>query len=204
MSVQASDIRRNYPIPNNIDKKLAVDIGANIGGFSMAYNNVFDEIIFFEANPKTYEIAKSNTIGYKNVSGYNFGVSAESGVKLKLMNHLNKSNNSVSCSPSITETGMPHWDEVIGEIETISLDSIYQMIGERRINFLKLDCENSEYEILLNKDLSNIDHISMELHWQMGEKKYNELIQYLDEFFIIKGDKRFIIEKNTMLYLDKK
>tara|TARA_R110000803_G_scaffold33746_1_gene73847 strand:- start:949 stop:1563 length:615 start_codon:yes stop_codon:yes gene_type:complete len=204
MSVQASDIKRNYPVPANIEKKLAVDIGANIGGFSMAYNNIFEEIIFFEANPPTFEIAKSNTKNYENVSGHNFGVSDESGKKIKLMNHFNKSNNSVSCSPSITEVGMTHWDEVIGEVDTISLEGIYKMVGDRRINFLKVDCENSEYEILLNKDLSKIDHISMELHWQMGKEKYNELIDFLEKSFTIKGDRSFVVDRNTMLYLDKK
>jgi FkbM family methyltransferase len=204
MSVQASDCRRNYPVPNNIEKKLAVDVGANIGGFSMAYNNLFDEIIFFEANPDTFKIAKSNTENFKNVTGYNFGVSGKDGEKLKLMNHFNRSNNSVSCSPSITETGMPHWDEVIGEVESISLEGIFKMIDNRRINFLKLDCENSEYEILLNKDLSNIDHISMELHSQMGESRYKELIAYLGKFFTIRGDTTYSTTKNTMLYLDKK
>tara|TARA_R110000772_G_scaffold17946_1_gene49815 strand:- start:56316 stop:56930 length:615 start_codon:yes stop_codon:yes gene_type:complete len=203
MSVGAADCRNAYPVGKDIVKDLAIDIGANIGGFSMAYHNEFKEIIFFEANPLTYLITKENTKDFENVTGHNLAVSDESGKTIKLMNHINKDNGSVSCSPSIT-SGNKDWVEDIGVTKTTCLEDIYEMIGDRRINFLKVDCENSEYEILLGKDLSRIDHISMELHWQMGEEKYKELISYLSEFFTIKGDTRFVVEKNTILQLNKK
>lgn len=204
MGVSADYCRQAYKVPDYIDSKLAIDIGANIGGFSIAYNNRFDKIIFFEANKPTFDKAVNNTKIYSNIEGYNLAVSDKSGKKLTLMNHLNQDEGSVSCSPSITETENPDWNDVIGTVETISIEDIHEMVGGARINFLKMDCENSEYEILLNKDLSKIDYIAMELHWQMGEKKYKELINYLSQFFNITGDTRFIHDRNTMLYLNKK
>lgn len=193
-----------YPIPKNIETKLAIDIGANIGGFSMAYNNVFDEIIFYEANTPTFKKAIENTKKFTNVKGYNLAVMDKSDLDVKLMNHYSNDDGSVSCSPTITENNNPDWNGVIGYIKTISLEDILKSIGNRRINFLKMDCENSEYEILLNKDLSRIDHISMELHCQMGETKHKELVTYLTSLFHIEGDIKYYKNKNSMIYLTKK
>lgn len=204
MSVDASYCRRAYPVTNKMGKDLAIDIGANIGGFSLAYHNTFKKIIFFEANPETYKTTQQNLKGFDNVSGYNLAVSDEANKTIKLMNHFSKDDGSVSCSPSITETGNKDWVEEIGYVKTIDLEGIYEMIGDQQIDFLKVDCENSEYEILLNKDLSRINHIAMELHWQMGKEKYNELLSYLEKDFTIKGDRRFVVDKNTMIYLNKK
>lgn len=204
MGVDINYCRSAYPVNPNIERGLAIDIGANIGGFSSAYNDRFDEIIYFEANPETFKITQENLKSYSNIRGFNLGVSDISGKKIKLMEHFSKDIGSVTCSPTITETGMPDWIGVIGEVETISLEGIYEMIGDRRINYLKLDCECSEYEILLNKDLSRIDYIAMELHAQMGIEKYNELINYLGTSFTIKGDRSYNKNRNTLLYLDKK
>lgn len=202
MGADSNYCKMAYPIPSGIGKKLAIDIGANIGGFSTAYHNEFEKIIFFEANPNAFEIAKNNTSGFKNVVGYNLAVSDVSGKKLKLMNHFSKDLGSVSCSPSITDINKD-WDESIGEIQTTSLEDIFKMINNQKIDYLKLDCENSEYEILMNKDLSNIDYIAMELHWQMGEKKYKELLAYVSKYFKVSGKTNFVVDKNTLIYLSK-
>jgi FkbM family methyltransferase len=202
MGADSKYCKEAYPIPEGINKKIAIDIGANIGGFSTAYHKDFEKIIFFEANPNAFEIAKNNTNNFKNVEGYNLAVSDESGKVLKLMNHFSKDLGSVSCSPSITGVNKD-WVESIGEIQTTSLEDIFKMIGNQRINYLKLDCENSEYEILMNKDLSNIDYIAMELHWQMGEEKYKELLDYVSKFFKVSGNTNFIVDRNTLIYLSK-
>ena len=204
MGVDVNYCRSAYPLKNKLSKNIAIDIGANIGGFSMAYHNVFNKILYFEANPKTYKITKENLKNYSNVEGFNLGVSDVSGKKIKLMNHFNKHNGSVTCSPAITKNGHKEWVEVIGETNTISLEDILNMINNERINYLKMDCENSEYEILLNKDLSKIDYIAMELHWQMGKEKYNELLEYLTKTFNIEGRTSFIEGSNTMVYLTNK
>jgi FkbM family methyltransferase len=202
MGADSNYCKLAYPIPQGIDKKLAIDIGANIGGFSTAYNDEFEKIIFFEANSKAFEIAKNNTKNFENVKGYNLAVSDESGKVLKLMNHFSNDLGSVSCSPSVTDIN-EDWVETIGDIKTISLEDIFKLVDNQKINYLKLDCENSEYEILMNKDLSNIDYIAMELHCQMGEKKYKELLDYVSKYFNISGNTSFRVDRNTLIYLSK-
>lgn len=202
MGVGSKYCRRAYPIPKNIKKNIAVDIGANIGGFSNAYHDKFEKIIFFEANPTTFKIASNNTSSLKNVIGYNLAVSDKSGKTLKLMSHFSNDLGSVSCSPSVIDINKD-WTERIGEVQTISLEDILEMINGERINFLKLDCENSEYEILMGKDLSKIDYIAMEIHCQMGENKYKNLLNHLSNFFKINGKLKYNKNENSLLYCHK-
>lgn len=203
MSVNAESCKKSYPVTNEHGKSIAVDVGANIGGFSMAYHKVFDKIIYFEANPETFKIAQSNLKSYSNVIGYNYAVSDEPNKIIPLFNHLNKDNGSVTCSPSVIKSKHPEWNDIIGEIHTISINEIYDMIGGEMIDYLKMDCENSEYEILLNKDLSRIKYIAMEIHWQMGQEKHNELLEYLSRFFSISGNSSFTKGYNQLIYLKK-
>jgi hypothetical protein len=55
----------------------------------------------------------------------------------------------------------------------------------------------------MNKDLSNIDYVAMELHCQMGEKKYKELLDYVSKYFKISGNTSYKLDKNTLIYLSK-
>ena len=73
----------------------------------------------------------------------------------------------------------------------------------RRISYINKIKTFKIYEILMNKDLSNIDYIAMELHWQMGEEKYKELLDYVSKFFKVSGNTNFIVDRNTLIYLSK-
>jgi hypothetical protein len=48
---------------------------------------------------------------------------------------------------------------------------------------MKIDCENSEYHLLMNKDLSKIKYIGMELHGQMGETNFYQLVNHILKYF---------------------
>jgi len=43
-----------------------------------------------------------------------------------------------------------------------------------------MDCETSEYNILINKDLSNIEFLSIEIHWQLGKERWDELLKHIN------------------------
>lgn len=48
---------------------------------------------------------------------------------------------------------------------------------------MKIDCENSEYHLLMNKDLSKIKYIGVELHHQMGKKNFDDLVNHILKYF---------------------
>lgn len=72
------------------------------------------------------------------------------------------------------------WDEseLICEAKSINIEDVIINCGGK-IDFLKIDCETSEYEFLLGKNLSNIKYIAIELHNQLGIEKYTELYNFL-------------------------
>jgi FkbM family methyltransferase len=73
---------------------------------------------------------------------------------------------------------------------TISLEDIFKLIGHDHIDYMKIDIEGSEYDFLLEKDLSNIALIAMEFHGsdqQIKDRlfahlgKYMHVWKYLDQ-----------------------
>ena len=50
----------------------------------------------------------------------------------------------------------------------------------------------------MNKDLSKIKFLGIELHWQMGKDKYDELLNYIGKFFnqAIPGDISWTYDMN--------
>lgn len=68
---------------------------------------------------------------------------------------------------------------IINEVETITLEDIYEHVDNNEIGYCKCDCEISEYQIFINKDLGPIRYLGIELHWQMGEERYDELLSHI-------------------------
>lgn len=174
-------VKKAYIIPNKIKKDIAVDVGANIGAFSIVNTNKFKKIISFEPSDYSYDECKKNIKELENCDVYKYAVSNKSNQQLKLKAY--KSSN-YSGNASTIESNL--WDNNNFEIvNTISLDDIFEKFNINRINYLKIDCEGGEYDFLMNKDLKNIDSIGIEIHLQLKEKA-TELYKYLlNDFNII-------------------
>jgi FkbM family methyltransferase len=70
----------------------------------------------------------------------------------------------------------------LGTVETISLNDIIKEHGE--IDYMKVDCEGCEWDLLYEKDLSKVKAIVTEIHGgYMGEDKKEKLINYLTSEF---------------------
>jgi FkbM family methyltransferase len=160
-----------YQVENLISHgKLCLDIGCNVGGFIIRNHNRFDNIIAYEASELNVQSCQMNLDmnGITNAVINRFAVGAEDGQILKLKK-LNTSDNCGSFGTvdfvwdkgPYTGTG---WEETEDseEVPTISLDTILKDFDN--VDFMKIDIEGAEYQFLINKDLSKIDIISMELH----------------------------------------
>ena len=165
----------SYFIPNECNNLTCVDVGANIGDFTLQNKDKFKKIHFYEPYKPCYDIIQSKIINLDHITGFNEAVYKEDNQKLQMVSHFNKEAGSNALQ---TEILNDHWDSTLGEVTTVSLLTILTRIGGH-INYLKCDCETSEYFLLLNQDLSQIDYIGIELHWQMGEERYNELINFI-------------------------
>lgn len=182
VDVRIDDVKHSYCVPQGIDNDVCVDVGGNVGAFSMVHYKDFKKIIAIE--PATYSyneyVKNMSKNGFDNVEVYQYAVSDVSNKILHLKPWLfgNESGNASTIESE-------QWDEnIYEEVISISLEDVFIKFNLFRINYLKIDCEGSEYDFLMNKDLSKIDYISIEIHNQLKEKA-QELFHYLQERFDI-------------------
>ena len=161
--------------PNDIKYGLVIDIGANIGVFTVLAGR-YAHVESYEPESNNYnllcqniETNKSNAIPFKLAVG-------KSGVST--INDLQ------GCS----QLGAPG-----EEVAVISINNILNKF--KNIDFLKIDCEGSEYDILediTHDNLSKCEHMGIEFHplWtdiykttvvEDGQNRYEEIIKKLNK-----------------------
>lgn len=178
----------SYTIPEECKGGLCIDAGCNIGAFPMAYRERFDKYICFDVFEKNINEAKKNTasIGV-DIEFVLKAVWSKSNEKINVLaynktdsNELEYFGNSgnIGCKEYICPNGAG-WrkENTIGAVETISLEEIINKYGT--INLLKIDVEGSEYDFLLDKDLSKINYIVGEFHYAQEEHK--ELVDHINK-----------------------
>jgi len=165
----------NYVIPPSIDKKVCVDMGSNIGTFTIEHHAKFEQVYCFEACYENYLKCRENTKNFPNVKVFHLAGFDKSHERVYIKKHV--SNDHGSCSI----INHPEWTDEKHPVETISIEDIIQMVGGK-IDYMKIDIECGEYGLLMNKDLSAIDCISIELHKQLGEKR-DALMNYLNSYY---------------------
>lgn len=178
----------NYLIPEDCQGGVAVDIGANIGNFAEKYSDVFSKIDFYEPILSCYELCVKKSEGLKNVRGFHECVSASDGEELGVrMNGLDP-----------YETGcvvdMPHlkaidpnnkvFKDPFEKTKSVSLETVLARAGGR-VDYLKVDCEGSEYYVLNRKDLSSVKYIAVEFHGNLGQERWKELCLWLNRTHMI-------------------
>lgn len=168
----------HYIVPDYVKGGIAVDIGSNNGCFIDKYKDFFNKIHAYEANYFLVEKLKEKYLEFDNIEINHNAVSEKSDEILKLIKYkCSDDDGSFAILKSYTKD---LWDEseIICEVKSINIEQILEKCFNK-IDFLKVDCETSEYELLFNKDLSNIQCIAIELHNQLGIEKYTELYNFL-------------------------
>lgn len=163
------------------EKMIAVDIGSHIGGFINRYKDNFDIIHYYEMNPVAYSKIQEKYSQYNNIIGYNQAVSNYEGLA-DILYHPNDDAGSLCISNNYIDDSHNQWDEKIGSVKTITFEKVLERVGGK-IHYLKMDCETSEYSILMNQNLDNVYFLAMELHCQLGEKNWNDLLEYILQYF---------------------
>lgn len=181
-----------YIVPEFTRGGICVDIGCNVGCFTKAYHEFFKKIYFYEPQLECYEICQS--FQFKNALGYNEAVYCKKDQKLNMVAHSSYHSGSSALS---TDSINSDWqkNEIINEVNTVDLETILER-ANGVVDYMKLDCETSEYYLLINKDLSNIKCIGMEIHCQMGQDRYDSLLEHIEITHKIYGDKAFNAAKN--------
>lgn len=181
-----------YDIPSECIKDFCVDIGANIGDFTVEQASQFSTVHYYEPYKPCYDIVENRCRNLLNTVGYMEAVYKLDNKKIPLIAHSNYHAGSTALK---TDAINEDWVDDLGLVKTVSFPTILNRIGGY-INYLKVDCETSEYYLLIDQDLQNIDYIGIELHWQMGEEKYNNLIAHIEKTHTCTGDSSWAVGYN--------
>jgi FkbM family methyltransferase len=158
-----SVVKRNeYRLPEKLrPDDIIVDIGAHIGSFCYAaLQRGSDYVYGFEANPANYQAAMRNLGGIgRRLSLYNKAVWRSDKVVQTLRFTPNTDNN--AAGHVLLDSG-----EV--EVDVVAFDDVIRRVtqdGRKRVRMLKIDCEGSEFPILLtSRTLHLIQTITGEYH----------------------------------------
>jgi FkbM family methyltransferase len=146
----------------------AIDVGGNIGAFSIAAaSQVRGANVFtFEPSPDTFtRLAKNvqlNKLEY-SVHAFNLAVAGTAGERMLSEDVLN----SGLASIVFTENAAGDGERVSHLVKTTTLTDIFSDHKIERCDFLKMDCEGAEYEIFENTPdevLKKIRALAMEYH----------------------------------------
>ena len=142
------------------DTDVVVDIGGHIGAFSLigGQRAFAGRVLVFEPDILNYvQLLKNLAINnLVHVEARNEAVGKEDGNRVLYSDSLNSAKSSLSRA---TETGR--------SVKIVSLPRIFEEHKIERCNFLKMDCEGAEYEILFNTPLSllsRIENMVLEVH----------------------------------------
>ena len=153
------------PAPLRIrETDTVVDIGANVGVFSVyaGVRATKGRVIAFEPIPQSFALLQANIRGnhLDHVECVNKAIAAASGERRLTVTPIPTRSSLYGGPPN-----QPVAESI--PIRTLSLASILDTYGLSRIDFLKMDCEGAEYEILLSASqdvMDRISSISMEYH----------------------------------------
>lgn len=151
-----------------------IDIGAHIGAFSLFASKYAKKgkVFSFEPVPDNFEILAENIAlnTADNVIAVNKAVSDKNGKQKIFLNNKNTGRHSLYSQRA---------DAGAINIDVISLDNFISKNKIKSIDFLKMDCEGSEYPILFNSSkntLKKINKISMEYH-NLDEKNNGRVLK---------------------------
>jgi FkbM family methyltransferase len=154
-----------------------VDIGGGLGDFTLIAACIPNsEVHVYEPFPESHALLQENLQQnhIQNVHVYAEAVSAKQG-RLQL---------ATATGAAVRHSTAQDDENADLTVKTVPLTSVIQRLKSGHIDFLKIDCEGGEYDILLHADdslLNAITHICLEYHDNLTPHTHHELVQFLSE-----------------------
>ncbi|MDO8664756.1 MAG: FkbM family methyltransferase [Candidatus Liptonbacteria bacterium] len=169
-------IRNEYFNIRNIidDNAIVIDIGANIGAFSTAaaHRARGATIFSYEPTPETFSRLQRN-IGLnnlKNINTFQLAVGGKARETPLFVHPKNSGANTIVLHQDNPEL----FKEDGSVVRVITLEDVFLQNNLSHCDFLKMDCEGAEFEIIAGASddlLKKITHIAMEYHRDNKEIK---------------------------------
>lgn len=167
-------------ISNGLREMNILDIGANVGYFSLYASKIFKNarIFSFEPYHNTLNVfnkqLEMNSI--HNVKTYQQAVSDKSGKATLYVTEWSGCNTII---PNKFDEG--YYSSI--EVECINLERIFKITGVDTFDLAKIDCEGSEYQIILNtpdEQILKINEFVIEAHIDKNHT-YTDLIKRFND-----------------------
>lgn len=157
-------------IPGN---SAVVDVGANVGVFSLFAARMARVVYALEPSSSNFSLLKSNTAHAHNVVPLNVACGSQDGRASLDVGSDPVSFSLAAQSPSANRE----------TVEVVNLATLFDRYNIARCDFLKLDCEGCEFEIILDSDpnlLGRVDRIVMEYHDHLSARfSHTDLLRAL-------------------------
>jgi FkbM family methyltransferase len=152
---------------------VVLDIGANVGLFSLFAARKAQLVHAFEPSTATFPYLAANTQGTPHIFVHNHAIGCADG----------RASLNISGPPtSYTLTDRETCDTASEVVESRTIGTVFRDLGIEHCDYMKLDCEGSEYPILLSADatlLKKIDAIVLEFHDHLSSFSHIDLLQKL-------------------------
>ena len=184
-------------------KDVVIDVGAHVGYFTLNASEKAKKgkIFAFEPNSESFNMLQENIEinKIKNAIVVNAGVLDRSG-KAELF---------LSDDYSIGNSMFLEKSDKKEIVNVMSLEEIVKTYHIDKIDFLKLDCEGAEFDIILkltDELLKKITRISAEIHQSLENHSIKELEEFLSsKGYVVKSIKLLDSNQNLhMLYAIRK
>jgi len=155
-------IRRDYGEISS--GKVAVDVGASLGSFSLNAARQGAKVLAFEPAPSSFHLLSQNTKLNRlesRIKPFELGVAGRAGKRTFFLTRFSP------LSSFFSRRG----DKIA--VECVTFQDIFEENHLKAIDLLKLDCEGAEYEILYRTPaeiLKKIKEIRLEYHVLPGKK----------------------------------
>ena len=184
-------------VKNFLSKKrnVALDIGAHIGSYTSMLSLYFNKVYAFEPNKTSFELLKINTRKNNNVKIFNLFLSNKN-LKIKLETNPLDSGNAFKSK---------FGKEIVRGVNSMQFFNKKKI---RKIDFIKIDTEGHEFEILKNMHTLIKKHkpiIQIEvLDSEYSKNSYPKAIKYLKnelnyKYFYIPNNPIKIRRRNLIL-----
>ena len=154
-----------------------IDIGAGLGDFSIyaADKSKQGKVYAFEPFPDSFKLLQENIElnGVQNVFPYQKALASKPGtLSLETGTGIAVMHSTAQTSDNDTRIQVP----------SVTLSQAFTENNLLHCDFLKIDCEGGEYDILMNGDketLSKIKHICLEYHDGFTKHSHDDLVNFL-------------------------
>lgn len=153
---------------------IVVDIGANIGAFTVLAAKTARHVFAFEPLEENIRILQRNTQTLRNVSIFPYAIAGAEGTRSLAFGHYKPGKASI-----VMERGTERQ-----HIHAKTLPQIFDLCRIDRIDLLKMDIEGAEYEIFFSvpkEILHRIGAITMEFHDFLPHQHYSTFVRLFRE-----------------------